>query len=358
MNLTHHRQTLRLKYAFNTATGGVSQKETIVVRVEDDGVVGLGECAPSKLYGQSLEKSEEMLDAVQPLLGDDPFAIEAILSRLIEHHDDQRAAIAGVETALHDWVGKRLGVPVWRLLGLPRPRVATTYTIGLAPLDEIRKKLDEFLEMQGRQVGNLSRTAPVENRCHSLKVKVGGEQDEETLALIRERFDGPLLLDANEAWTPATAGAHIRRLARFKPVMIEQPVPKDDWPALAELRKLGVAPIFADESCERPADVVKLFDAGAVDGVNVKFTKCGGIREAMRMIALARALRLQVMLGCFVSSSLAIAPAVAIGCLADWCDLDGALLLANDPFTGIGFDGTWLTLVDSPGVGVRAKGSQ
>lgn len=334
MKLTWTRQRLRPRYRFATSQGGVDEKETIVVRLEHAGEVGWGEVVPSALYGQSLESSEAALAAMRPLLGDDPFALEAILGRLLAAHDDQRAAVAAVDSALHDWVGKRLGVPVWRLLGLDRPRQRTTFTIGIADLAEIRAKVREALAAG----------------YDALKVKVGVAHDEETLSLIREVFDGPLFLDANQAWEPDQAIERVRALARFRPTLIEQPLRKEDWRDMARLRELGVAPIFADESCERPADVVRL--RGCVDGVNIKFTKCGGIREALRMIALARGLGLQLMLGCFVSSSLAIAPALSVATLVDYADLDGHLLLAEDPFEGIGRSGSTIELSDRPGLGL------
>jgi L-alanine-DL-glutamate epimerase-like enolase superfamily enzyme len=337
MKLSWRRQTIRPEHPFATAQGGIDSKQTIVVRLEHDGVIGLGEAAPSRLYGQSLDSSELALDQIAARLGDDPFAIEPILARLLAVHDDQRAAIAAVESALHDWVGKKLGLPVWKLLGLERPRKATTFTIGLADPQRTRAKVDEALAAGYR----------------ALKVKAGGDHDEQTLGIIRERFDGPLLIDANEAWSPEEAPWRIRALAAFRPELIEQPLPMSRWQEFGRLRELGVAPIFADESCQRPADIVKLH--GLVDGVNIKFTKCGGIREALRMFALARALDMQVMLGCFVSSSLAIAPAVAIASLVDYADLDGHLLLADDPFEGIGWDGVELSLGDEPGLGVRPR---
>lgn len=341
MNLTWRRQRLRLRHRFTTAQGaaaggGLDEKETLVVQLEHAGIIGLGEAAPSALYGQSLEASEQALGEMRELLGDDPFLIEPIVQRLLRRHDGQRAAVAGVETALHDWVGKKLGLPVWRWLGLDPPRVPTTFTIGIAAPAEIRVKTREALDAGFR----------------ALKVKVGAAHDHETLSAIREVFDGPLLLDANQAWTPAEAADKIRALARFRPVLIEQPLRKDDWPHLAALRELRVAPIFADESCERPADVVKL--RGCVDGVNIKFTKCGGVREALRMIALARVFEMQVMLGCFVSSSLALAPALALASLVDFADLDGHLLLAADPFAGISCAQGVLELGERPGLGVHS----
>lgn len=338
MKLTHTRQVLRPRYRFATSQGGVDEKETIVVRLEHEGTVGLGEAVPSALYGQSLAATEAALDASAALLGDDPFAIEPIVTRLVQAHDDQRAAVAAVDSALHDLVARRLGQPVWRLLGLAPPRVQTTYTIGVAGLDEVRRKVDEALA----------------EGYAALKVKVGTELDHEVLRLIRARFSGPLLLDANQAFSPADAPERIRALAEFEPAMIEQPLAQRAGREMAPLRDLGVAPIFADESCERPADVMRLH--GCVDGVNIKFTKCGGIREALRMITMARALDLGVMLGCFVSSSLAIAPALALATLADFVDLDGHLLLANDPFEGIGRAGSVIELSEAPGIGVWPRG--
>jgi len=337
MKLDRHRQRIRPRHRFATSQWAVDEKETIVIELEQDGVVGLGEVVPSALYGQSLESSEAALDAMIPLLGDDPFAIEHIITCLIEQFDGQRAAIAGVDAALHDWAGKRLGIPVWRLLGLDRPRKQTTFTIGVAELDEIRAKLEEALAAG----------------FDALKVKVGVEHDHETLSIIREAFDGPLLLDANQAWEPREAPGKIKELVRYRPTMIEQPLRKEDWRAMAELRRLALVPIFADESCERPADVVRLH--GYVDGINIKFTKCGGIREALRMVTIARALDMQVMLGCFVCSSLAIAPALEIATLVDLADLDGHLLLADDPFDGITRSGGVIELGDQPGLGISPR---
>ena len=337
MKLTHHRQRLRPRHRFATSQGAIDEKETIVVQLAHDGIVGWGEVVPSALYGQTLESSEAALEALAPLLGGDPFAIEPILRRLLAAHDDQRAALAGVDAALHDWVGQRLSIPVWKLLGLERPRRRTSFTIGVAEPAEIQVKVEEALAAG----------------FEALKVKVGVPHDQETLSIVRSVFDGPLYLDANQAWEPGQAAERIKALARFRPTLIEQPLRTEEWRELARLRELHVAPIFADESCERPADVVRLH--GYADGINIKLTKCGGIREALRMITLARALDMQVMLGCFVSSSLAIAPALASASLVDHVDLDGHLLLADDPFEGIGRTGGTIELSDRPGLGIRPR---
>jgi L-alanine-DL-glutamate epimerase-like enolase superfamily enzyme len=337
MKLRWQRQTIRPRHRFATSGWGVDEKETILLELEHDGLIGRGEIVPSALYGQSLESAEATLASL--VLDDEPFAIEPILARLYVTHDGQRATIDGIDAALHDWVGQRLGVPVWKLLGLAPPRKQTTFTIGVADPELTRVKVNEALEAG----------------FDALKIKVGVENDHETLSYIRQRFDGPLFLDANAAWSPEQALREIPRLQQYRPTLIEQPLERAHWRALADLRKLNVAPIFADESCERLADVVRLH--GYVDGINIKFNKCGGIREALRMIHLARALGLQVMLGCFVCSSLAIAPALIVASLVDYADLDGALLLAEDPFDGISRTGGIISLGHRPGLGVWQRGT-
>lgn len=339
MRLSWRRITIRPRRRFATSQGGIDSKQVLWVEIEHDGVVGCGEAVPSELYGQTIDTSAAALDAMGALLGDDPFAIEAVVRRLLARFDGQRAAVAAVDNALHDWCGKRLGVPCWRLLGMERPRVRTTFTIGVSGVEETREKVREALA----------------EGFDALKVKVGVADDERTLEIVREGFGGPLFLDANEGWSADEAPRRIESLARFRPVLIEQPLRRADWRRLGELRGLGVAPIFVDESCERPSDVGRL--AGLVDGINVKLNKCGGIREALRMIHAARALGLGVMLGCFVSSSLAIAPALTIAGLVDYADLDGHLLLERDPYQGIERSGGEIGLGQQAGLGVRPRGA-
>lgn len=340
MKLEWRRQTIRTKHFFATSQGGTSEKETIIVSLEHHGITGLGEIVPTALYGQSLDKSEAALAQLRSDIaarpGDfDPYQIETWVDYLVANHDGQRAFMAAIDSCVHDWIGKKLNIPVWKLLGLKPAQTQTTFTIGIGTPEETRTKLAEALA----------------DGYSALKVKIGVPGEVETLRIIREKFNGPLLLDANEGWTADEAVARIQALAPFKPTMIEQPLARKDWQKMAELRRLGVAPIFADEDCQRPSDVVRLH--GFVDGVNIKLTKCGGIRQGMRMIALARELGMKVMVGCFVSSSLQIAPALAFSTLVDFADLDGALLLASDPFVGIESKGSRLWVGDAPGLGVR-----
>lgn len=335
MELTWQRLDLRLRHTFATARDSVDRKQTLVVRLTHDGRHGEGEITPSSLYGQSLESSEAALADIAGWIGDcDPRRTYAIVDELIRRHDGQRATIAAIDSALHDWNGKRLGAPVFELLGLNPPACRTTFTIGVADAARTRIKTREALAAGAA----------------ALKAKIGVPGDLETLQIIREEFSGPLLLDANEAWTPAEALERLPALAPYRPALIEQPLKREFWRENSRLRDLRIAPIFVDEDCERPADVIRLH--GCIDGINVKFNKCGGIREALRMFTLARGLGMGVMLGCFVCSSLAIAPALAIAELADFADLDGALLLADDPYAGITFEGGLLRLRGAAGLGV------
>ena len=184
MKLTWRRQTLRTRHTWATAKSSLDQKETLVVELEHDGIRALGEATPSPLFHQSLDASERSFAEMQDLLGSDPFALHEILTRLIDHCDDTRDAICAVENALYSWVGQKLKLPVWQLLGLPEPRVYTTFTIGIAQPDEVREKVKEAISAG----------------FDRLKVKVGSDHDEKSLAIIREAFDGPLFLDANQAW--------------------------------------------------------------------------------------------------------------------------------------------------------------
>jgi L-alanine-DL-glutamate epimerase-like enolase superfamily enzyme len=342
MKLSWHRLTICPRHRFATSQWATDEKQTIIIELEHDGIVGQGEAVPSELYGQTLESSEATLTKIAGefaagRLPNDPFQIEPIMTYLLGAYDKARATLDGLDAALHDWCGRKLGVPAWKLLGLAAPRKQTTFTIGVADPALTRVKVDEALAAG----------------FDALKIKVGVENDHDTLTYIRDRFKGPLFLDANMAWSPTEAVKMIPTLAKYKPTLIEQPLKREDWQHMAELRKLGVAPIFADESCERPADVLRLH--GCVDGINIKFNKCGGIREALRMVYLARGLGMQIMFGCFVCSSLAIAPALTISSLVDHIDLDGALLLADDPYEGITRTGGTISLSDRPGLGVVRK---
>jgi L-alanine-DL-glutamate epimerase-like enolase superfamily enzyme len=334
MRLRWSRQDLVLRHRFTIAYSSTAAKQTILVELEHDGIVGYGEAVPTDYYGQTIASAESALEGMAGLLGRDPFQIEGIISRCLERYDDQRAAVMAMDAALHDWAGKRLNAPVWRLLGLdPASAPLTSFTIGIDEPAKIESKTAEAGEF------------PI------LKVKIGTDHDEAILQAVRRAAPRKMLrVDANAGWPVRSAAERLQQISRYGIEFVEQPVPPGESESLRRLHEMRVAPIVADESCIRPSDVLPL--RGCVDGINIKMCKCGGIREALRMIHLARGCGLKVMLGCMVESSVGIAQAAQLAPLADWIDLDGHLLLANDPFEGIGGAGGRLTLSERPGLGV------
>ncbi len=340
MRLHWYRQQLVTRHAFTTARSSQLEKQTVVVVLEHEGIAGFGEAAPVGHCGQTLESTEAALAQIVDLLGDDPWGIEAIVTRLLSRFSGQRAAVSAIDSALHDWAGKKLGLPVWRLLGLDRSRIPlTSFTIGVDAPDIVARNVIKAAEF------------PI------LKIKLGKSDDLVVMEAVRRHAPNKRIrIDVNAGWPADEAADQMRRVSEFDVEFIEQPTPPGDLAALRRLRDARIAPILADESCLTPKDVVGL--AGCVDGVNIKLAKCGGIRQARRMIELAHALDMEVMLGCMIESSLGIAAAAQLAPLVEHLDLDGHLLLAHDPFEGIGGAAGRLTLTHRAGLGVApASGS-
>ena len=342
MKLTWQRRRVHTRYPFNIARKARTDqtaKEVLLVQIAHGGQVGWGEAAPVDYYRQSVDSAVGALEQIGPLLGDDPFMLDAILDRVWDKCADQPATIAAIDGALHDLIGKILNVPVWRMLGLdPNGMPVTSFTIGIDELDLMAEKV--------RQASAF----PI------LKVKVGTDRDEAVLEMIRaEAPDKTLRVDANCTWSSENVLECCQRLARFDLELIEQPTPAGEHENLAAVRQAGIAPLIADESCLGVDDVLKC--VGAFDGINIKLCKCGGIRRALQMIHTARSAGLKVMLGCMVETSVGIAAAAHLAPLAEYIDLDGHLLLADDPFEGIGGEMGQLTLTDRPGLGVRERSS-
>ncbi len=319
---------------FTIARGTEVAKQTLVVRLAHEGVSGLGEAVPTDYYGQTLDSAERTLAAMGPLLCDDPFNLQSILERLCERFGDQLATVAAVDFALHDWVGKRLGVPTWKVLGLdPAKAPPTSFTIGIDKPDVVAQKVAEAAEH------------PI------LKVKLGSGFDEQILAAVRRVApDKRIRVDANAAWRPDEALERVRMCASYGVEYVEQPADRGDRETLRRLHEARILPIVADESAVREGDIPGLI--GCVDGVNIKLDKCGGIRAGLRMIHAAKILGMKVMLGCMIGSSLYIAALASLSPLADWLDLDGHLLLGEDPFEGLGYQAGRLILSEGAGLGV------
>ena len=321
--------TLDLKTTFRIAHGATSQRQNVLVYLDD----GVGEAPAVPYYGESQPGIIEYLKSV-PDLGDDPFDMEAVLSK---RPAGSRAARCAIDEALHDLWGKKLGQPLYKLLGLnPNHAPLTSFTIGI---DE-----PEVMAEQAKASGY-----PI------IKIKLGSEKDEEIVAAIRKATNAKLRVDANAGWSRERALQIIPRLADYDLEFVEQPLAVDDVEGFFWLKeklraqKMDI-PIFADETAKTSHDVPKL--AGAIDGVVVKLMKSQGLREALRVIHTARAHDMQIMLGCFVESSVSVTAAAHLAPLCDYADLDGPLLIKNDPYRGLKYAGAKFTLPGRPGLGL------
>jgi L-alanine-DL-glutamate epimerase-like enolase superfamily enzyme len=325
--------SLALAEEFGIARGSRTSQAVVRAELEHDGVTGLGESAAVYYRGEDTRAAAEFLTTTAPpLVGDDPFALEAIEERL-EDVEGVTGGKAALDAALHDWIGKRLGVPLWRLLGLTPDAPPTSFTIGIDSVEGTRGRARRAREYR------------------ALKIKVGGAEDLERLEAVRGESDAPLRVDANEGWTLESARELMPELIRLGVEFVEQPFPAADLDSFHALRELSPRlPVIVDEGCQTLADVAPA--AAYADGIVVKLAKSGGVREAVRMIHAARALGLRVMLGCMVESELGIAPAAAIASLVDWADLDGHLLLAERPFSGLRFEDGRVLPGGEPGLGV------
>ena len=336
MELTAEPLNLRLATPFRIARGVQHEAHNVLVRLEADGLTALGEAAPKSYYGETRESALAAIAQFAGRLGDDLFAVEEIMAGLDQTLYGNPAAKAAVDMALYDLMGQRLGVPVYRIFGLSAARAPyTSYTISIDTPAEMARRA-----MQAREY-------PI------LKVKLGTRHDLEIVQAIRDVTDAALRVDANAAWTPKEAIATINALAPYNVELVEQPVARGDLEGLRLVRESVPVPIVADESCVTLEDVARV--AGCVDGINIKLMKCGGLHHALEMIHAARAHHLRVMLGCMIESSIAITAAAHLTPLVDYADLDGALLLAHDPYEGVGLRGGKIALPDRPGLGVRPR---
>jgi len=347
LRIRHETLTLHLREPFLIARaehGAGRLVTTVIVELEDDrfpGIVGIGEGYPDRFYGDT----PETMAAVFPLLLDAIGEPDPSPEGLRAAGDAMRAIIrwnggakCAVDSALYDLVGKVTGRPVWDLLGLSPEIPPTDFTLGLdAPA---------VVAERARRAAHFP----------ALKIKCGGPADVATLRAVREVFDGPIRVDANTGWTPDVARQLLPDLVALGVELIEQPFParRLDW--MADLQQHSTLPIVADESCVTDEDLDGL--VGVVAGVNVKLAKVGGPGPAARMLARARDLGFRRFLGCMEETSVVIAASAACASLTDWADLDGCLLLADDPFEGLelGTDHRW-QLGNRPGLGVSRRAS-
>ena len=336
MHLTFEHYELKLKHVFTVSSFSRSTTPDVQVRIDYDGYTGYGEASMPPYLGQTVESVCSFLKKVDLEQFPDPFCIDDILTYIDSLSDGDSAAKAAVDIALHDLVGKIIGAPWHRMLGLnPEKTPNTTYTIGI--------DTDEMVKLKTREVAG---------QFKILKVKLGTPRDREMIRAIREVSDLPIAVDVNQGWkNKKKALDEIFWLKEQGIVMVEQPMPKEMLDANAWLTERSPLPTFADEAIQRLKDIPAV--KGAYTGINIKLMKCTGMREAWKMMNYARAEGMKVMIGCMTETSCAIAAAAQLSPAVDFADLDGNLLIANDIFRGTTVVDGKITLNQLPGIGIE-----
>lgn len=340
MQITIRNAALQLENPFKLSYGTTTVRENILVTITHEELTGAGEAAVVPYYASTPEAIARYLTdpALGDAIGDDPLQLDDALDRLPPA--GPAAARAAVDIALHDLWGQRLGQPLYRLWGLNPARIPqSSYTVSMAA-DEAAYR-ERLRAAKGYRL---------------IKLKLGSgsrQNDLQMVRIAREETDAQLCVDANGGWSTADALAMIPRLAEYDLTFVEQPIARDNfdgWRLLRASLPADRPPLIADESVQGVASVPPL--AGIVDGINIKLAKCGGLRAARQMIALARAYGMKVLIGCMVETSVAVTAAAHLAPMADYADLDGNLLITNDPYRGAVMSGGFLTLPDAPGLGV------
>jgi L-alanine-DL-glutamate epimerase-like enolase superfamily enzyme len=328
---------LKLRHTWTTTMSSSEFRDTLFATLTRDGVTGVGEGAPIVRYHEDAVGGQKVLETVRQLLSEaDPWQYAKVMDEVNHRIEGQFAAKAAVDIALLDWVGQKLNVPLYKLFGLDaKDAPVTTFSIGIDTPEITRQKVREAEQY------------PI------LKVKVGLSTDEPTIEAVRSVTKKPLRVDANEGWTDKEEAVRkINWLESQGVEFVEQPMPAAMLEETRWVRSKVHLPIIADEACLNVAGIPKLVDA--YDGVNVKLDKCGGIQAALRMIQIAKSLGLKTMLGCMVSSSVSVTAAAHLSPLVDYADLDGNLLIANDPYSGVMVEHGKLILPDRAGLGLKA----
>lgn len=330
---------LVLRHTWTTTMSSSAYRDTVHVQYLRDGITGYGEGAPIIRYKEYPDQAMQAIDAIRGQIeAGDPWMYEKTLARIRQAlGDHQRAAMAAVDIAFFDWLGKRLDMPLYRFFGLdPADAPITDFSIGIDTPEITRQKTREAADF------------PV------LKIKVGLKTDEETIEAVRSVTRKPIRVDANEGWTDKEEAIRkINWLESQGVEYVEQPMPAHMIEETKYVRSKVHVPIFADEACTTASMIPQLTEA--YDGINVKLDKAGGLLESRRWIAIARACNLKVMLGCMVSSSCSVTAAAHLSPLVDYVDLDGNLLLSNDPYRGVTVDKGRLILPSGPGLGLTAQ---
>jgi L-alanine-DL-glutamate epimerase-like enolase superfamily enzyme len=336
MKLSWKPYELQLKHAFNISTYSRKTTPVVLTTIEYDGLVGYGEASLPPYLGETQASVIEFLKKVDLSGFSNPLELEEIIHYIDSIAENNTAAKASVDIALHDLAGKIIGKPWHQLWGLKKENVPdTTFTIGIDTDEVVRQKVRE-----------------VEGQFKILKVKLGGTEDKRMVETIRSVTALPLAVDANQGWKDKHQALDMILWLKEKGiVMIEQPMPKYNLDSIARLTEESPLPIFADESVQRLRDVERM--KGVFSGINIKLMKCTGMREAWQMRNLAQALGMKVMIGCMTETSCAISAAAQLAPGLDFADLDGALLIQNDAFDGASLQNGKIIATDFPGIGIK-----
>ena len=342
MKIEHDISVVHTTHPFTIARWSTTEHRLIRIRVTDgDGVEGWGEASPNRFYGETVDTALGALERLKPVVEAlDPWMLEDVeveMNRALRFNGSVKSAISA---ALHDLAGKRLGIPVYKMWGLdPAKAPLSSFTIAIAKDDaELRQRVKE------------AESYPV------LKVKLGTDRDEHIIRTVRDAAPNKILrVDANAAWTAKQALRMVDVLVECGVEYLEQPLPPHDLDGIRFVRERSLLPVICDESCVVASDIPKL--VGVADGINIKLSKCGGMREALKMIATARSHGMLVMAGCMIETSLGITAAAHFAPLLDFADFDGAALLSDDPFVGATIAGGKISIPSSPGLGVAPRSS-
>lgn len=334
MKLSFKPYTLELKHVFTIATSSRSTTPVMLTQIKYDGVIGYGEASMPPYLGESQETAYKFLSKIDLSQFNDPFKVEEILEYVDRIEEGNPAAKASVDIALHDLVGKLINKPWFKIWGYDKSTTPnTSFTIGIDTKEVVIQKVKEA------------------EPYRVLKVKLGRDNDKEMINTIRSVTDKPLVVDVNQGWKDREFALDmIHWLEERGITLVEQPMPKTQLDDMAWLTENSPLPTFADEALQRIPDIIKAY--GVYSGINIKLMKCTGLREAHKMVNLAKSLGMQVMIGCMTETSCAISAASQLAPVAEWTDLDGNLLIANDPFEGTLIVDGKVTLTESPGIGL------
>ena len=340
MKLTFKPYPLQMQHTFTVAEYSRNSTPDVLTQIEYDGVVGYGEASMPPYLGESVDTATRFLSRVNLEQFPDPFRTDDILTYVDSIAVGNPAAKASVDIALHDLLGKLVNQPLYKLWGLnPENTPYTDFTIGIDKPDVVRAKTEEALKMK--------------QHLKILKVKLGRGNDQEMIDTVRSVTNLPLYVDVNQGWKDKNKALDMIYWLKEKGVVfVEQPMPKNQVDDMAWLTEYSPLPTMADEAFQRLPDIVDKIK-GVYSGINIKLMKSTGLYEAKKMITVARALNMKVMIGCMTETSCGVSAVSQLSPLVDWADLDGNLLIKNDPFSGMKVINGKVTLNDLPGIGVK-----